>query len=115
DYLGRIIDNLVSNAIKFSDNNSVVSVTADIQGGKFQIRVKDNGPGFSEEDKRKHFQKVTKLSARPTGGESSNGLGLAIVKTLVDRLDGEIELHSQLRQGSEFVISFPQKQHAMPA
>lgn len=115
DYLGRIIDNLVSNAIKFSDNNSVVSVTADIQEGKFQIRVKDNGPGFSEEDKRKLFQKFTKLSARPTGGESSNGLGLAIVKTLVDRLDGEIELHSQLKQGSEFVISFPQKQHAMPA
>ena len=112
DYLARIVDNLVSNAIKFSANDSTVSVSADVSGGKFQIRVKDNGPGFSEDDKRKLFQKFTKLSARPTGGESSNGLGLAIVKTLVDRLEGEITLHSQLKQGSEFIITFPQKQHA---
>ncbi|MDV3310062.1 MAG: tetratricopeptide repeat-containing sensor histidine kinase [Cyclobacteriaceae bacterium] len=115
DYLARIVDNLVSNAIKFSANDSVVSVSADVSDGKFLIRVKDDGPGFSEEDKRKLFQKFTKLSARPTGGESSNGLGLAIVKTLVDRLEGEITLRSQPKQGSEFVITFPQKQHATPA
>jgi signal transduction histidine kinase len=115
DYLARIVDNLVSNAIKFSANDSVVSVSADVGNGKFQLRVKDNGPGFSEEDKRKLFQKFTKLSARPTGGESSNGLGLAIVKTLVDRLEGEITLRSQLKQGSEFIITFPQKQHVTQA
>jgi signal transduction histidine kinase len=115
DYLARIVDNLVSNAIKFSANDSVVSVSADVSEGKFHMRVKDDGPGFTEEDKRKLFQKFTKLSARPTGGESSNGLGLAIVKTLVDRLEGEITLRSQLKQGSEFVITFPRKQHATPA
>lgn len=110
DYLGRIVDNLVSNAIKFSKNNSVIEVTAGDAGEKFWLRVKDNGPGFSEEDKLKLFQKFQKLSARPTAGESSNGLGLAIVKTLVDRLDGEITLHSEIRKGSEFTITFPQKQ-----
>jgi len=115
DYLARIVDNLVSNSIKFSANDSVVSVSADVVDGKFQLRVKDDGPGFSEEDKRKLFQKFTKLSARPTGGESSNGLGLAIVKTLVDRLEGEITLRSQLKQGSEFEITFPQKQHVTSA
>lgn len=110
DYLGRIVDNLVSNAIKFSKNKSVVDVSAGEEGGAFWVRVKDHGPGFSETDKTKLFQKFQKLSARPTGGESSNGLGLAIVKTLVDRLGGEITLKTALRQGSEFTVTFPQKQ-----
>lgn len=110
DYLGRIVDNLVSNAIKFSRNNTMVEVAAGDSGEKFWIRVRDHGPGFSEDDKSKLFQKFQKLSARPTAGESSNGLGLAIVKTLVDRLDGEITLHSEIRKGSEFIVTFPQKQ-----
>ena len=110
DYLGRIVDNLVSNAIKFSKNNSVVDVTAGDMGEKFWVRVKDNGPGFTETDKSKLFQKFQKLSARPTAGESSNGLGLAIVKTLVDRLEGEISLETEVRKGSEFTVTFPQKQ-----
>jgi signal transduction histidine kinase len=110
DYLGRILENLVSNAIKFSEHNSTVDVTAGGSDGQFWIKVKDHGPGFSEEDKSMLFQKFRKLSARPTGGESSNGLGLAIVKTLVDRLEGEIALHSEPKKGSEFAVTFPQKQ-----
>jgi len=53
------------------------------------------------------FQKFRKLSAQPTAGETSNGLGLAIVKTLVDRLNGEISLKSELKKGSEFIVEFP--------
>lgn len=109
DYLGRIVDNLVSNAIKFSKTNSVVEVSVGDMGEKFWVRVKDHGPGFSEADKTKLFQKFQKLSARPTAGESSNGLGLAIVKTLVDRLDGEIRLETALGKGSEFTVTFPGK------
>src|SRR5690606_22497056 len=115
DYLARIVDNLVSNSIKFSANDSVVGVSADVVDGKFQLRVKDDGPGFSEVAKRKLFQKSTKLSARPTGGETSNEVRLAIEQTLVDSSGGEITLRSQLKQGSEFVITFPQKQHVTPA
>lgn len=107
EYLARIMDNLLSNAIKFSPKGSLVAVTLGEQGGYFYISVKDQGPGFSDEDKRSLYQKFKKLSARPTAGESSNGLGLAIVKTLVDRLDGEIELKTQVNQGSEFFIRFP--------
>lgn len=110
DYLGRIVDNLVSNAIKFSANDSAVDVTAGEDGEKFWIRVKDQGPGFSQEDKSKLFQKFKKLSARPTAGESSNGLGLAIVKTLVDRLGGDITLQSESGKGSEFTVTIPQRE-----
>jgi signal transduction histidine kinase len=109
DYLDRIFENLLSNAIKFSPKNSVVDIAADRADGEFWISVKDRGPGFSEQDREQMFQKFKKLSARPTGGETSNGLGLAIVKTLVDRLKGEIELVSQQGRGSEFVVRFPQE------
>ncbi len=109
DYLNRIIDNLVSNAIKFSPRNSQVSVGAAMEGETLLVSVKDNGPGFSESDKTFLFQKFKRLSAQPTGGESSNGLGLAIVKTLVDRLNGEIVLSSEQGKGAEFLVRIPKQ------
>lgn len=69
--------------------------------------ISDQGPGFSEEDKAKVFQKFKKLSARPTAGETSNGLGLSIVKTLVERLKGSVTLLSEKGKGSEFIIRLP--------
>jgi signal transduction histidine kinase len=107
DYLNRIMDNLLSNAIKFSERGATVVVAAGTIVDEFWISVKDHGPGFTSKDKQHLYQKFRKLSARPTGGESSNGLGLAIVKTLVDRLKGKIELSSEDGQGSEFVVRIP--------
>ena len=107
DYLARILDNLISNAIKFSPRNSMVMVVAEKLNAHYVITIKDHGPGFSQKDKLHLYQKFKKLSARPTAGETSNGLGLAIVKILVDRMDGSIELNSSPGQGSEFTISFP--------
>jgi signal transduction histidine kinase len=107
DYLGRIVDNLITNAIKFSNRNSTVEVAAGKSNGHIWISVKDQGQGFSEKDKMDLFQKFKKLSSQPTGGETSNGLGLAIVKTLVDRLKGSIELISEKGKGSEFIVRLP--------
>jgi signal transduction histidine kinase len=107
NYIGRIIDNLLSNAIKFSKPKSVVEVAGGKEDDHFWISVKDQGPGFNDKDRHLLFQRFKKLSARPTGGESSNGLGLAIVKTLVDRLNGSIELISLPDKGSEFIIRLP--------
>lgn len=107
EYLARIMDNLISNAVKFSPRNSLIIISAEKTNGFYVIEVKDHGPGFSPGDKKFLYQKFKKLSARPTAGETSNGLGLAIVKILVDRLDGKIELNSTPGQGSEFIISFP--------
>jgi len=106
-YLTRIIDNLVSNAIKFSNPGSSVQVTASITKNIFTLSVKDNGPGFSAADQEFLYQRFKKLSTRPTSGETSNGLGLAIVKTLVDRLNGEISLVTELGKGSEFTVRIP--------
>ncbi|HZY78564.1 MAG TPA: tetratricopeptide repeat protein [Cyclobacteriaceae bacterium] len=106
-YISRIVDNLLSNAIKFSANDSDVKVTASTRNGKLTLSIKDNGPGFHDDDRPFLFQKFKKLSARPTGGESSNGLGLAIVKTLVDRLKGDIHLETARGRGSEFIITLP--------
>ena len=91
DYLSRILDNLLTNALKFSNRDSAVEISAVRSGQRLVITVKDQGQGFSEKDKQQLFQKFKKLSARPTAGESSNGLGLAIVKILVDRMKGNID------------------------
>ncbi|HMJ70988.1 MAG TPA: ATP-binding protein [Cyclobacteriaceae bacterium] len=107
NYINRIVDNLLSNAVKFSSTGSEINVTARVDDTSMLLRVKDEGPGFTEEDKPFLFQKFKKLSARPTGGESSNGLGLAIVKTLVDRLKGDIRLETIHGKGSEFIITLP--------
>lgn len=107
NYLTRIVDNLVSNAIKFSPKGSNITISAGMVDSTARISIKDQGPGFQDLEKKFIFQKFKRLSARPTGGESSNGLGLAIVKTLVDRLEGEIILNSVPGSGSEFIIRFP--------
>lgn len=107
DYLARILDNLISNAIKFSPRNSKVTLSSEKLNGFYSIKVKDKGPGFSNADRKFLFQKFKKLSARPTAGESSNGLGLAIVKILVDRMGGVIELQTDSHNGSEFTVRFP--------
>lgn len=108
-YIGRIVDNLLSNAIKFSPKGSIVSVFSSIEANQLILKVKDQGPGFTQQDEPFLYQKFKKLSARPTGGESSNGLGLAIVKTLVDRLGGEIRLVRQVEKGSLFEVKLPVK------
>jgi signal transduction histidine kinase len=107
DYLARIMDNLISNAIKFSNGHSLVEISALKEGDRILISVKDQGPGFSAADRELLFQKFKKLSARPTAGETSNGLGLAIVKILVERLNGQVSLVSEPGRGSEFLISLP--------
>lgn len=105
-YLSRIVDNLLSNAVKFSPRNSVIEVDTEWKSGCIHLAVKDQGPGFSEQDKVHMYQKFRKLSAQPTAGESSHGLGLAIVKTLVERLNGTIELATSPK-GSTFLVRIP--------
>ncbi|MEQ9443407.1 MAG: tetratricopeptide repeat-containing sensor histidine kinase [Cyclobacteriaceae bacterium] len=106
-YLSRILENLISNAIKYSSSHTQVYLMVQPAGDShIKISVKDEGPGFSDEDKKFLYQKFRTLSARPTNGESSHGLGLAIVKILVERLHAKIELVSEPGQGSEFILTF---------
>ena len=75
---GAVLDNLLSNAVKYSPAGSAVSVSVTMQPGRVACSVCDNGPGLSEEDQGKLFQRGVRLSAQPTAGESSSGYGLAI-------------------------------------
>jgi signal transduction histidine kinase len=109
DFIKRILDNLLSNSVKFSNPNSRIVINYGEELNNFFFSVKDSGPGFSEKDKSQLYQKFRRLSAQPTASESSNGLGLALIKSLVDRLQGNIELISEDRKGSEFIITLPNK------
>ena len=106
-YLKRIVDNLLSNAIKFSEREKTIMLIASEEDNYTVIKIKDEGPGFTSEDRSRLFKKFTTLSAQPTGGETSNGLGLAIVKNLMDKIGGAIELRSTPGSGSEFVLKLP--------
>ncbi len=112
-YLGRILDNLISNAIKFSPAGGEVRLAAGQDAAGYWLKVADTGPGFSEADKAKMFRNFQRLSARPTGGEGSTGLGLAIVKHLVDRLGGTIELVSEKGKGADFLLRFAEEKGSL--
>lgn len=107
NYLQRIFDNLLSNAVKFSPFGRNVYVAVKSSDSEMQFSVKDEGPGFNDDDKKLIFRKFQKLTARPTNNEHSSGLGLSIAKTLVERMEGQIELTTQSGKGSEFVVKLP--------
>ena len=104
DKLQRIMDNLISNALKFSYEDSTISIKAEQKGNQLQIEVKDQGMGILKEEQSKIFQKFQKMSNKPTAGESSSGLGLSIVKTLVEQLKGTIEFESKPGKGTSFRV-----------
>ena len=106
-YLKRIIDNLVSNAIKFSPFESQITYNVETVDGEVIFSVKDNGPGLTEEDKTRLFKKYQQLSAKPIGTDETTGLGLYIVKTMVDKMKGKIWVESEHGKGANFKVSFP--------
>jgi signal transduction histidine kinase len=103
----QILDNLISNALKFSPPTTTVHVHTLPETDYILVSVRDEGPGISESDQKKMFQKFTRLSARPTGGESSTGLGLAIVKRLAEAMSGTVQCHSAPGAGSTFTLRLP--------
>jgi signal transduction histidine kinase len=105
-YINQIFENLLSNAIKFSPPKKNIHICVDEQENKVLVAVKDEGPGMTEDDKKKLFNKYQKLSARPTGNESSTGLGLSIVKKFVEAMNGKIWCESEEGQGSTFYVEF---------
>ncbi len=105
-YLKRVIDNLVSNSIKFSNRGTKIVILVDAFDNEVYVHIKDEGLGFTEADQLDLFKKYHKLSSKPTEGESSTGLGLSIVKRLVEVMQGNISLVSKKGVGSTFSLSF---------
>ncbi|UII31336.1 tetratricopeptide repeat-containing sensor histidine kinase [Fulvivirga ulvae] len=107
NYYEQVIQNLISNAIKFSPKGENVFISLLEEGNKIITKVADEGPGISKEDQPKLFNKYETLTARPTDGESSTGLGLAIVKKYVDAMRGTVTCENGPGKGSTFIVSFP--------
>jgi len=103
----QVIDNLISNALKFSPPQTTVHVYTSPEKGFVLVCVRDEGPGINAEDQKKMFGKFCRLTARPTAGESSNGLGLSIVKRLVDAMGGTIQCQSTPGLGTTFLVRLP--------
>ena len=104
--LRRVLDNLISNAIKFTPPGKAISIEVDLNGPeRLLCTVCDQGPGISPEEQGQLFQRFTRLSAKPTGGEPSTGLGLAIAFSLVASMNGGLHCESEVGKGSRFVLS----------
>jgi len=106
--LNQILENLISNALKFSPSGKNVQVSVRRLNHHAECVVRDEGPGFSPEDKARMFRRYGRLSARPTGGEPSTGLGLSIVRKLVLGMGGELLCESAAGKGAAFTVRLPQ-------
>lgn len=103
----QIIDNLITNAIKFSHPGTPVRVRLFRDDGLLRLQVIDQGQGIPAEEQNKLFGHFQRLSSRPTGGEQSTGLGLAIVKRMVEAHGWRIGVVSATGQGSTFEVTIP--------
>ena len=103
----RVIDNLISNAVKYSPPGCEVWIEVVTMQQEIVVSVKDEGPGLTDEDKQKVFGKLNRLSARPTAGEHSTGLGLFIVKQLTEEHGGSVGVDSVYGKGATFWIKLP--------
>lgn len=106
--LDQVIDNLVSNAVKFSPEGKAIWLTVGAgPNEKVQFSVRDQGPGCTDEDLAQMFTRYRRLSAIPTAGEPSTGLGLSIAKRHANAMKGELYCESKPNQGATFVLRLP--------
>ena len=111
--LRQLLDNILDNAITFSSFNKKVSIVIDQHDEDnkqyIRFRIKDEGPGISDDEIPLLFEKFRKLSNRPTANEITTGLSLAIVKGYVELLKGVVICDSVLNEGTEFTVVLPLK------
>jgi len=108
DRLREAIDNLVSNAVKYSPIGGAIDLLVAQTAGGIMVEVRDRGAGLSPEDISRLFGRFQRLSAKPTAGESSTGLGLSIVKRIVDLHGGQITVESPgPGKGATFKLTLP--------
>src|SRR5215469_8436381 len=95
----QVLENLISNAIKFSPPQTSITVVLRLDGPGLRLAVTDQGPGIPEIERDKLFQPFSRTSVRPTGGEKSSGLGLAIARKIVEAHRGRIWIESEVGRG----------------
>ncbi len=105
----QILDNLVSNAVKYTPKGKKVYLKTYSDESAVFFEIKDEGPGFTQDDLRKLWGKFTRLSAQPTADEHSTGLGMSIVKKYADAIGAGINIETTPGEGSVFTITIPKK------
>ena len=108
DRIRDAIDNLVSNAIKYSPIGGAIELLVAREGDDILVQIRDQGAGLSPEDISRLFGRFQRLSAKPTAGETSTGLGLSIVKRIVDLHGGRVTVESAgPGKGATFKMTLP--------
>jgi signal transduction histidine kinase len=108
DRIRDAIDNLVSNAIKYSPIGGAIELLVAREGDSILVQIRDQGAGLSPEDISRLFGRFQRLSAKPTAGETSTGLGLSIVKRIVDLHGGRVAVESAgPGKGATFKMTLP--------
>ncbi|MFH1525743.1 MAG: PAS domain S-box protein [Bacteroidota bacterium] len=105
--LRSIVQNLVSNAIKFTNEGGEIKISSVLKGRDIMISVSDNGVGMEQEDIKKLFRLDTHITTQGTKKEKGTGLGLLLSKDLVERNGGNIWVESELGKGSKFIFTLP--------
>jgi signal transduction histidine kinase len=103
----QILDNLISNAIKYSPTGKLISIELQTTQEFAIVRIQDQGPGLSQDDQERLFERFSKLSSVPTAGEHSTGLGLSIVKKLSEAMGGSVRCESEFGAGCCFIVQLP--------
>lgn len=115
DRIVEALDNLISNAIKYSHHGQRVEIEAGEDNGSLFITVRDEGLGLTKADQARAFRQFQRLSARPTAGESSTGLGLAIVRIIAEAHSGTATVNSAGKgRGTAFTLIFPKAPFLAP-
>lgn len=105
--IDRIIMNLVSNAIKFSPRDKCIYINLIINSKEIKILIKDEGPGISNEDKNKIFNRFYQVTKRKDNEQSGSGIGLDLVNYLTKSHGGSIDLSSEAGNGALFMVTLP--------
>ena len=103
----QVLNNLISNAIKYSYPQSRVVIDSKCEEGNLVISVHDTGQGIPSSEMNKLFKPFQKMSVKTTSGESSTGLGLVIVRKIIEAHHGKVWAESHLNIGTTFSISLP--------
>lgn len=107
DKIKQVVDNLVSNAVKFSPPASVIRVRAEYTDTHCTVLVRDQGPGIPAGESHKLFKDFSVTSVKPTAGEKSTGLGLAICRKIIEAHRGSITAENHPEGGAVFKLSLP--------
>ncbi len=107
DAIGHILDNLVDNAIKYTPSGGKITVRWSASDDQCMIEIEDNGPGISEADLPRVFERFFRADRSRHRAAGGTGLGLAIVKHLAQSLNGQVTVTSQLGKGSTFKVFLP--------